>query len=631
MAAFTIFAAMALTAQTALPASAPTSQVVVRLAPGATVDALGPSARPMVPAATAARLGAAAGRSGRRTPDLTRWAVVPAANRAAAGRLAARLRALPAVRSAAVAPGAPPAPAQQCAAIGEVLPLADGTPPPLDGRSPLAGYLGMTSLPAGGDGAGVKVADVEYDWDPSHIELADRNLPQPYRPGFTPAKNISHGTAALSLIGARSDGIGITGLAPRAELIPVGPWVGSVYNPAFAIAAAADQLDPGDVLLIEQQSQAKGPADTGEYGPSVSAAIAAASAKGIVVVLPAGNGGFNLDNDARADTPFTDTAILVGGGEVPVGAGTLAARHASSNYGSRIDVQGPAHAVVTATAAPSYYPYLVGGDADGSRSYTACFNGTSSASAAVAGAIASMQGIARAQRGTPFTPAEVLARIRATGTPQPEGQPNVGPLPRVDRAADLTPPTAPVINLESDTRVGAGEQSLTWSTSEEAGGSGLARVTVYVDAKEAFRSDLAQGTGIIRVAAGTHRVTVRAMDVVGNSSDTIIRLVAVNSPVAAVDAGPPDPPGTGNAGLAGRVLRQSWNAATSTLTLRFRTVSGARVRLGRRAVAAPGGVVRIRVPRAGTRLVVVGARGHRPLRLRIWRVADGPARVKRLT
>lgn len=629
MAAFTIFAAMTLVAQPALPAPAPPAQVLVRLAPGASAASLGPSARPMIPAARAARLRAAAGRSGRRGPDLTRWAIVPAASRAAAVRLASRLRGLPAVRSAAVAPGPGDAPAQQCAAVGQVLPLADGTPPDLADRSALAAHLGMTGLPAGGAGTGVKLADVEYDWDPSHVELADRDLPQPYRPGFTPAKNVSHGTAALSLIGGRSDGIGITGLVPEVELIPVGPWVGSIYNPAFAIAAAADQLDPGDVLLIEQQSQDKGPADTGEYGPSVSAAIAAASAKGIVVVLPAGNGGFALD--PRRD-PVVDTAIVVGGGEIPAGAGTLATRHASSNFGPRIDVQGPAHAVVTATAAPSYYPYLVGGDADGSRSYTACFNGTSSASAAVAGAIASMQGIARVQRGAPFTPAEVLARLRATGTPQPNaGGQNIGPLPRIDLASDITPPSAPVINLDADARVGVGQQSIRWSSTEEAGGSGFDGVTVFVDAREAFRSDLAAGSAVITLAAGVHRVTVRAGDRVGNTADTVVRVTAVDGFVETADPAPPAPPGVGNdRPLAGRVVRQRWDPATGTLTLRFRTVAGARVRLDRRPRAFPGGTLTLRVRRAGTRLVVVRAKGYRPLRLRISRSAGGTVRIKRL-
>lgn len=628
MAAFTLLAAMTVAAQSAVSAPAPPAEVLVRLAPGASADALGPSARPMVPAARAARLRAAAGRSARRAPDLTRWAVVPAPDRAAAMRLAARLRHLPGVRSATVPSGPGDAPAQQCAAIGEVFPLADGTPPDLGQAGGLREYLGMSTLPAGGDGAGVRVADVEYDWDPSHVELANRNLPQPYRPGSTPPENISHGTAVLSLIGGRSDGVGITGLVPRAELIPVGPWVGTYYSPAFAIAAAADQLDPGDVLLIEQQSRTKGPADTGEYGDSVADAIAAATAKGVIVVLPAGNGGRSID----AEQPVSDTAIVVGGGQIAAGAGQVATRHPSSNHGRRIDVQGPAHAVVTATAAPSYYPFLLGGAGNGSRSYTACFNGTSSASAAVAGAIAAMQGIARAQRGAPFTQGEILARLRATGRAQPDAATaNVGPSPRVDLAADLTPPAAPRLVLDEEAQVASGAQVVRWSgVADDPAGSGMGSVQVLVDGRleAVVAGDANEAT--VTLTPGDHRITVRAVDLTGNAAEASVAVRAITAPLASTTS-PPLPPGVGNLrGLAGRLVTSRWNARRGILTLRFRTAPAARVRVDRRSVAAPRGVLRIAVTPVADRLVVVGAPGLRPLRLRVGLTLAGRVRIQRL-
>ncbi len=640
MSAFALIAAsVPAAAQPNLPSPAP-SAVVVRLAPGVAVASLGPGAAPMVPARTAARLRAAAGRAGRTAPDLSRWAMVSAPSRPAAARLAAALRARPGVRAARVATAPGPAPAQQCRILPEGIgpaPLPPGpgdTVPDLSSLQTTRAYLGMANLPAGGDGTGVRVADIEYDWDPAHIELADRDLPQPYRPGSTPAANISHGTAVLSLIGGRADGVGITGLAPAAELLPVGPWVGSIYSPSYAIATAADQLDPGDVLLIEQQSRDRGPADTGDYGAAVAAAIAAATAKGIVVVLPAGNGGRAM---SEYGTPGSDTAIVVGGGQVPEGAGVLATRHPSSNSGPRVDVQGPAHAVVTATAGASYYGFLFGGAGDGSRSYTGCFNGTSSASAAVAGAIAAMQGIARAERGTPFTPAEVLARLQATGTRQPDPENGiVGPLPRVDLAADLTPPPLPRLALQPDSLVAAGALTVTWTPpGDNPGGSGPGDDVVLVDGAPVARVAAGQGRAVVGIGRGTRRITVRSHDVVGNASEASVQVQAVDPDTIDGDllgVPPPPPPGTGNAAIApaGRVVAARWNARVGRVVVRLRVVVGARVLVARRPVAVGNrGAVVIRLRRPGTRVVVVSAPGFRTVRIPVSVDANGRVTVRR--
>ena len=76
------------------------------------------------------------------------------------------------------------------------------------------------------------------------------------------------------------------------------------YNPARAITLATGVLKPGDAILIEQQTDACGGVcdDTQqgcgpiEWHQSVFDAIAAATALGIVVVEPAGNGNVNLDD-----------------------------------------------------------------------------------------------------------------------------------------------------------------------------------------------------------------------------------------------------------------------------------------------------------------------------------------------
>ena len=107
-------------------------------------------------------------------------------------------------------------------------------------------------------------------------------------------------------------------------------------------------------------------------------------------------------------------------------------RTPESNYGARVDLQGYGAGVVT-----SGYADLPGADAD--SSYTACFDGTSSASATVAGAVAVVQGEAIARFGSPLTPAQMRTLLVTTGRPQVMADPAdgaIGPRPQVGAAID---------------------------------------------------------------------------------------------------------------------------------------------------------------------------------------------------
>ena len=149
-------------------------------------------------------------------------------------------------------------------------------------------------------------------------------------------------------------------------------------------------------------------------------AIRAAVDKGIVVVEPAGNG--NLDIGGLGPSWLADPAgphawgalIVGGGGAGPGGDAAVADRERvpGSNYGVRVDLQGFGGAVVT-----SGYADLSGG-ASADRSYTACFDGTSSASATVAGAVAVLQGAAIARTGAPLTPARVRELLPGPACPR---------------------------------------------------------------------------------------------------------------------------------------------------------------------------------------------------------------------
>jgi subtilisin family serine protease len=206
------------------------------------------------------------------------------------------------------------------------------------------------------------------------------------------------------------------------------------YNVARAVNLAAQALDPGDVILIEQQGSVCGGSSFGpvEWSPPVFDAIAAATALGIVVVEAAGNGAVDLDAPACAgwfDRSVRDSgAIIVGAGQ----PGSRA-RLPFSSYGSRVDLQGWGESVATAGYGALFDP------GDVRQRYTAYFSGTSSASPIVAGAVAAVQGALLAQGMDPLAPGEIRELLVSTGTdqPEPDAQTPIGPLP--DIAAALQP------------------------------------------------------------------------------------------------------------------------------------------------------------------------------------------------
>jgi subtilisin family serine protease len=301
---------------------------------------------------------------------------------------------------------------------------------------------------AGAKGKGVTICDIEGNWNRAHEDLPTGIQLL----GGTPINDLgwrNHGTAVLGEMVSIPNSIGCVGISHQATAAVQSTIINGVFNTAGAIANATSNLKAGDVILIELH--AIGP--TGkyvamQYWPDIFSAIKAAVDKGITVVEAAGNGNENFGLAV-----FKNTGLQKDSGAIVVGAGVPPTNHVDfdgfggglpsyaslgvprsriffSNYGKIVNVQGWGWHVTS----------LGYGDAQGGASentwYTLRFSGTSSASPIVTGAVACLQGRAKAKNGAPLTPKRVRDILKSTGTAQKAGPgvpltQHIGPLPNL--------------------------------------------------------------------------------------------------------------------------------------------------------------------------------------------------------
>jgi subtilisin family serine protease len=301
---------------------------------------------------------------------------------------------------------------------------------------------------AGAKGSGITICDIEGNWNRAHEDLPS-GIPLLGGTVINDSGWRNHGTAVLGEMVSIPDGRGCVGISHQAKAAVQSAIINNVFNTAGAISNAASQLKAGDVILTELQATGpNGKYVAMQYWPDIFAAIKAAVEKGITVVEAAGNGDENFQLAVFNGTGLQKDsgAIVVGAGVPPTnhidfdGFGSALPSFASlgvprsriffSNYGKIVNVQAWGWHVTT----------LGYGDAQGGASenawYTLRFSGTSSASPIVTGAVACIQGRAKAKYGAPLTPKKVRDILTATGTPQQAGpgvplNQHIGPQPNL--------------------------------------------------------------------------------------------------------------------------------------------------------------------------------------------------------
>jgi hypothetical protein len=283
---------------------------------------------------------------------------------------------------------------------------------------------------AGGRGELMKFIDVELCWTEDHEDF-DFGLFF-YEGGYTQDPGYeTHGTAVLGEVIGQHNEYGISGFAPAVEYGVVAIDLDLYPDVAQYFQEALDQLDSGDVWLIELQMYPPERSATPMEWLQVNYDVIWTSSWGraVVCVEAGANGSQDLDDpswEGVFDRNVRDS------GAIMVGAGTPIGRVAESftNYGTRMDVHAWGSQIVT-----TGYGDLYDGGTLQTR-YTSGFGGTSGASPMVVGASLCLQGIAKAHLGYPLVPEQLRTILHDTGIPHQDPVREIGPRPDLAAAAE---------------------------------------------------------------------------------------------------------------------------------------------------------------------------------------------------
>jgi hypothetical protein len=466
-------------------------------------------------------------RAGEAVPDMASWYSVVLPADVDVDQVVKDLRSLPEVTFAYPAPDAVPPPASAT--------------PDFTG---MQGYLRPAPLGVDADfsrqdprarGAGIKIVDLEYDWNVSHEDLqldASSDLGGAVFPRYTGFAD-EHGTAVFGELVAKDNGYGVTGSVPEATMYGISPSQalpggGTRWSPGAALAylAGLGVLAPGDAVLLEQQTA--GPLGGSNYAPlewipSVFDAIRLLDGLGITVVETGGNGNQNVDSEIyiRDGIKWFDRSVQ-DSGAIMVGAGSDTDRERLnfSNHGARFDLQGWGRNITTTGSGGN----LQGGTdpANLNIRYTRSFGGTSGAGPIVTGAVVAVQSYLKATGQNPWTATQITDLLKRTGTPQGPltAAAQIGPLPNLSaalKAIEVDPPTTEAQLTQRPPRHGDWYiNPFVTLTAGDGWGSGVTGTEYRLDGKK-WKT---YGEPFRVLGKGTHRIDFRSTDANGNKEET---------------------------------------------------------------------------------------------------------------
>jgi hypothetical protein len=473
-------------------------------------------------------------RSGRPVPDMASWYSLTLPADVDVDEALRELEALPEVDYAYPAPE--PAPPPQAS-----------TTPDFTGRQ---GYF--RPAPEGIDadfsrqdprvrGAGIKIVDLEYDWNPFHEDLQldwSSDLGGEVFPRNTFFMD-EHGTAVFGELVAVDNDYGVTGGVPDAEMFGISPTQrlasgGTSWRPGSAMAylAGLDFLEPGDALLIEQQTV--GPNGGTNYVPvewiqSAFDATVLLTSMGVNVIYTGGNGNQDLDGPeylGRFDRDVRDSGSII----VGAGSSTDHSRLGFSVYGSRVDLQGWGHNITTTGSNGN----LQGGTdpANVNIRYTRSFGGTSGAGPIVTSAVAAIQSYVKATGQEPWSAARIADVLKATGTSQGgDTSQHIGPLPNLEAALkqiEVDAPTTTALLDGRPVRSGPYRDPVLSLEADDGWGSGVDRIAYRLDGSGPW---ITYEGPIAVIGSGDRTVEYRSNDLNGNTE--IIQSLTFTNRVAA--------------------------------------------------------------------------------------------------
>lgn len=265
---------------------------------------------------------------------------------------------------------------------------------------------------AGGDGRGIRFADVEHGWSLTHEDLADAHVVRVAAVPPDIARFVDHGTAVLGIVLGSDNGLGSVGVAPRCQgFVAPARSPDGANNVPDALMQAGFAVGSGGVVLVELAEQfttVSEPAIPIEFNFAVQRVMRLLAVFGVTVIEPAGNNGIDLDafpffaHLQRGNPKFFDSFAVMVGASRP----TTVTPAPGSTHGSRVDCFAPGNRIQapSSTVAPADHGYQVGG-----------FSGTSAAGAVIAGAAVALQGMALANTGN-FLGAQDMRRLLSDPT-----------------------------------------------------------------------------------------------------------------------------------------------------------------------------------------------------------------------